>query len=50
MSRKKFRTAMKDEIMVKAPGMKYVLDARSESNNMMAPRVIHALGEYLNSI
>ncbi|XP_059094121.1 ankyrin-1-like [Tigriopus californicus] len=43
LARKKFRQAMKDEIMNKAPGMKFVLDV-SDEKRKLTPRVIHALG------
>lgn len=36
--------AMKDEIMTKAPGMKFVIDV-SEEKKKLTPRVIHALGK-----
>ena len=43
LARKKFRQAMKEEIMNKAPGMKFVLDI-SDEGARLTPRVIHALG------
>ena len=44
LARKKFRHAMREEIMNKAPGMKFVLDIADE-NKKLTPRVIHALGK-----
>ena len=43
LAKKKFRQAMKDEILSKAPGMKFVLDM-GEEGARLTPRVIHALG------
>jgi hypothetical protein len=42
----KFRRAMKSEIMQKAPGMKFVVEAQEQKKkrNKKKPRVIHALG------
>ena len=45
LARKKFRHAMREEIMNKAPGMKFVLDVADE-NKKLTPRVIHALGTF----
>ena len=39
---------MKEEILTKAPGMKFVVDLRnSDKKKRMTPRVIHALGRDL---
>ena len=39
----KFRRAMRDEIMQKAPGMRFVVEQRNKKKKKK-PRVIHALG------
>ena len=39
----KFRRAMRDDIMTKAPGMRFVVEQRSKKKKKK-PRVIHALG------
>ena len=40
----KFRRAMRDEIMQKAPGMRFVVEQRNKKKKQKKPRVIHALG------
>ena len=40
----RFRRAMREEIMQKAPGMKFVVEERSKKKKRIKPRVIHALG------
>ena len=41
----KFRRAMRDDIMQKAPGMRFVVEQRNKKNKKKKkPRVIHALG------
>ena len=43
MARKKFRETMKDELLSKAPGMKFGVDVTEKPRPL--PTVIHALGE-----
>ena len=41
----RFRRAMREEIMAKAPGMRFVVEENSKKKqNKKKPRVIHALG------
>ena len=40
----KFRRAMRDDIMQKAPGMRFVVEQRNKKKKKKKPRVIHALG------
>ena len=43
VARRKFRTAMKEDLLPKAPGMKFSIGLKDRPP---PPRVIHALGNY----
>ena len=43
LARRKFRQAMREDILSKAPGMKFVVNLAGKKQKM-TPRVIHALG------
>ena len=44
LARRKFRQAMREDILSKAPGMKFVVNLAGKKQKM-TPRVIHALGK-----
>ena len=44
VAKMRFRRAMREEIMAKAPGMRFVVDQEGKKKKKKKPRVIHALG------
>ena len=44
VAKMRFRRAMREEIMAKAPGMRFVVDQEGKKKQKKKPRVIHALG------